>query len=746
MPTQRIIKSTFIGLNNEPLRNAVVQVIHMKGNTIDNIEYPQVTKNFITDREGKINFTLWCNEEGERASFYRFVLPGGDTFDAIVPVGTSDLELSVLREGGGDSSAPQHQSVISFILSSLQNTLILATPSAPGAVKINSSSADPVVYLKSETDSLLSSKANISTTYNKTEVDGLIGTKANSSDVYTKAQSDTLLSNKANTSSTYSKAEVDNLLATKDAISELVDVTISSASNGQALVYNSSTSKWINQSLPAAGETNTASNVGVGGVGLFKQKTGVNLEFKNINAGSSKITVSNDAANSEIDIDVTEANLTLSNLGGTLSVAKGGTGSTTASAALTALGAASTTSLTSHTSNTSNPHSVTAAQVGAIPTTDKGIASGVATLDTAGKIPDSQIPDAITRDTELTTGLATKADTTALTSHTSNTSNPHSVTAAQVGAIATTARGAANGVASLDASTLIPIAQIPTTIARQSDLTTHTTNTSNPHSVTAAQVGNTTAQWNASQIRGINVHTTAPTNGQVLSFNSTNNRYEPTTAGSSSIASLTDATITSPAQSQILIYNGTSGKWENKVQPNSHPGYKSGLSYLHTDKVPSAGTLSLTTGSLRYSIFYVAYPITISQFIVNVTTAAATGSTFFGGIYSHNLSTALPDTLLASNTALADATGNRAFTMSLSLNPGNYWIALSNSGSPTVTSTGTSNTFIGSNFNFGASSVPIGSNSFGYSTNYTHAALPTTAPTSTLFNLNISPLYWLTIA
>jgi len=58
------------------------------------------------------------------------------------------------------------------------------------------------------------------------------------------------------------------------------------------------------------GEANTASNVGVSGVGVFKQKTGTNLEFKNINSGSNKVTVTNDAANSEIDVDVVVANLT----------------------------------------------------------------------------------------------------------------------------------------------------------------------------------------------------------------------------------------------------------------------------------------------------------------------------------------------------------------------------------------------------------------------------------------------------
>lgn len=67
-----------------------------------------------------------------------------------------------------------------------------------------------------------------------------------------------------------------------------------------------------------SGETNTASNIGTGGVGLFKQKTGVNLEFKKLNAGSNKITITDDTANNEVDINVAEANLVLSAIGGTL--------------------------------------------------------------------------------------------------------------------------------------------------------------------------------------------------------------------------------------------------------------------------------------------------------------------------------------------------------------------------------------------------------------------------------------------
>jgi len=59
----------------------------------------------------------------------------------------------------------------------------------------------------------------------------------------------------------------------------------------------------------AGGTSVTASNVGVGGQGLFKQKNGNTLEFRNINAASSKITVALDTTNNEVDIDVSVANL-----------------------------------------------------------------------------------------------------------------------------------------------------------------------------------------------------------------------------------------------------------------------------------------------------------------------------------------------------------------------------------------------------------------------------------------------------
>jgi hypothetical protein len=57
-----------------------------------------------------------------------------------------------------------------------------------------------------------------------------------------------------------------------------------------------------------SGEANTASNVGTDGLGVFKQKTGVDLEFKNIAPASSKVTVVANGDDIDIDVDPGEIN------------------------------------------------------------------------------------------------------------------------------------------------------------------------------------------------------------------------------------------------------------------------------------------------------------------------------------------------------------------------------------------------------------------------------------------------------
>ena len=195
-----------------------------------------------------------------------------------------------------------------------------------------------------------------------------------------------------------------------------------------------------------------------------------------------------------------------------------------------------------------NTWTPTASEVGAIPATEKGAASGVATLGTDGKLtaaqkpaytasevgarpstwtpsaedvgarPDDWTPSAAEvgadptgtaaaavaahnqAESVHTAEFAKKADAAALTAHTGNTSNPHNVTAEQAGARPDTWTPTAQEVGADPAGTAESAVSAHNQAsdahstqfnakANASDLTAHTGNKNNPHGVTAAQVG-----------------------------------------------------------------------------------------------------------------------------------------------------------------------------------------------------------------------------------------------------------------
>jgi hypothetical protein len=96
-----------------------------------------------------------------------------------------------------------------------------------------------------------------------------------------------------------------------------------------------------------------------------------------------------------------------------------------------------------------------ASDVGAVATTARGAANGVASLDSGTLVPTAQIPNLDA--SKITTGTFALAQLP--TGTTSSTVSLGSHTHAY---IPTSDKGNANGVATLDASTLIPIAQVPT--------------------------------------------------------------------------------------------------------------------------------------------------------------------------------------------------------------------------------------------------------------------------------------------
>ncbi|MFF5495774.1 hypothetical protein [Streptomyces aquilus] len=110
-----------------------------------------------------------------------------------------------------------------------------------------------------------------------------------------------------------------------------------------------------------------------------------------------------------------------------------------------------------------------ASAVNAVPDTAPGAANGVAQLDASGKVPAAQLPDGIGGGAVSTVNNISpdaNGNVTLAAGDVGAATATHTHTAAQVGALATTARGAANGVASLDASTRVPIAQLPTAVGR----------------------------------------------------------------------------------------------------------------------------------------------------------------------------------------------------------------------------------------------------------------------------------------
>lgn len=122
----------------------------------------------------------------------------------------------------------------------------------------------------------------------------------------------------------YGQAVYDTKDAAKSAINNIIDVNPFLAYNtfrGWLLVQQGATA--LNNTAQAefvpagkmglvsaasgggvGGEANTASNVGVAGVGVYEGKAGIDLQFRNVRALSARITVAYNATDKTIDVDV----------------------------------------------------------------------------------------------------------------------------------------------------------------------------------------------------------------------------------------------------------------------------------------------------------------------------------------------------------------------------------------------------------------------------------------------------------
>lgn len=222
------------------------------------------------------------------------------------------------------------------------------------------------------------------------------------------------------------------------------------------------------------------------------------------------------------------------------------------------------TAIENHVTDTNNPHSVTKSQV---LTGDLIVNSDV---DAAAAIEESK----------LNLDYSTDSLNTAITTHVSDTNNPHSVTKAQV------LTGDLIVNADVDASAAIAESKLDldySTSSLNTAITSHTGNTSNPHSTTVANLTDTTI--------------TSAASGDVLSYDGS--KWVNAPSSSASLSGLTDTDITTPADGDVLVYDSVSTKWENSDQlstldttVSSHVG---NTSNPHSTKVSNLDDASISS-------------------------------------------------------------------------------------------------------------------------------------------------------
>jgi hypothetical protein len=177
---------------------------------------------------------------------------------------------------------------------------------------------------------------------------------------------------------------------------------------------------------------------------------------------------------------------------------------------------------------------------------DRGATNGVASL-VSGKVPTSQLPDSVLGQVEYISAWNANTNSPTIPAadpankghyyvvSVAGSTNINGITSWSLGDWIISNGTAWEKVDNSDAVTSVAgkvgavllvaadISDFDTEVSNNTDVaanTTHRGRIDNPHNVTAAQVGNTVAQWNANKLNGVDVDPAAPTNKDILQFDS----------------------------------------------------------------------------------------------------------------------------------------------------------------------------------------------------------------------------------
>jgi len=218
----------------------------------------------------------------------------------------------------------------------------------------------------------------------------------------------------------------------------------------------------------------------------------------------------------------------------------------------------------------------------------------------------------------------------------------------------------------------------------QGYVTAHSGLTNNPHSVTAAQVDNGTAQWNANKLYGSSIDSSvgSATDGKILVFRSAGNDWvledKPASGSNPALNDISDVNISTVSNYQVLGYYN--GSWVNQTistgsgtvttvsvvtangvsgsvaTATTTPAITLTLGAITPSSVASTGAISGTT--ISGTTLNMSSTATATKFNNLTLTAASVGFTIAGGTTSKTLTVPLDATVSGTNTGDQNYTTN----------------------------------------------------------------------------------------